>query len=350
MQCHEIRERISQMLDNELSAEENALVTEHVASCPECMNVFQAFHAVSVAMEDTVEVPDGFTAQVMSRIHAAEAAPAKKRKPRILQFAAMAACFAVVLLAGSTLADSLGLPYPHFEQDTAYSQSLQDDGTAAVSPDPMPNRSKDAPKLFDMLQHRMDRVDGQQQADDGAGNDVATATMPLLMTDSVNGNEKLSDAQDVPLPTPTPMPDHEASTDAAGNSLDAAAPTLEELLAPAEPAEPVDLALLAEECDFTVTIPLPPEEAVLYADNDGNFPTERTLEVWLVGDRVVCHDLLTDSYYVAAGTPEEALPLLEEAAKQLTDSLETDGESDSNNGADNTDSVDTTEEDGDAAA
>ena len=79
MNCNEIRELISSMLDHELCAEDSAVVTEHLAECPECMRVFEAFHAISVSLEELEDVPDGFTEAVMHKINTP--VPVKKRKP-----------------------------------------------------------------------------------------------------------------------------------------------------------------------------------------------------------------------------------------------------------------------------
>ena len=52
MNCNEIRELISCMLDHELNAEDSAVVAEHLADCPECMRAFEAFHTISLSLEE----------------------------------------------------------------------------------------------------------------------------------------------------------------------------------------------------------------------------------------------------------------------------------------------------------
>lgn len=41
--CEKCREMISCLLDGELSQAEQSLVREHIASCPECRSVYDAF-------------------------------------------------------------------------------------------------------------------------------------------------------------------------------------------------------------------------------------------------------------------------------------------------------------------
>ena len=52
MCCDEIREKISTMADGELSESDRAQVMEHLAACPECLAVYDAFSALSEVISD----------------------------------------------------------------------------------------------------------------------------------------------------------------------------------------------------------------------------------------------------------------------------------------------------------
>ncbi|MBR4078358.1 MAG: zf-HC2 domain-containing protein, partial [Oscillospiraceae bacterium] len=110
MNCNEIREKISCMLDGQLSAEDSAIVAEHLAECPECMRAFEAFHAISIAMEELEDVPAGFTEDVMTRIRKSNTTPTPKKRPmsifRTAGMVAAAACAALVLMAGTKFANT----------------------------------------------------------------------------------------------------------------------------------------------------------------------------------------------------------------------------------------------------
>lgn len=101
MSCEEIREMISAMTDNELSEDDRALLMEHLAACPECMKVYEAFASVSEMLSDLEEVPEGFTDSVMQKLRAKSQAP--KRKISFLRVAGLAACLALILFSGRNL-------------------------------------------------------------------------------------------------------------------------------------------------------------------------------------------------------------------------------------------------------
>ena len=131
MNCNEIRELISSMLDHELSAEDSAVVTEHLADCPECMRVFEAFHAISVSLEELDDVPEGFTEAVMHKINTP--APVKKRRPGYLRIAGLAACLALVIFTGSQFVTS-----HHHSDDRNIQDTAQYARVAHQTPVPTP--------------------------------------------------------------------------------------------------------------------------------------------------------------------------------------------------------------------
>ena len=56
-QCAAMQELISRLLDEDLNAAEQAALAEHLAVCPECKALYEAFSAVSGALEEQQEEP-----------------------------------------------------------------------------------------------------------------------------------------------------------------------------------------------------------------------------------------------------------------------------------------------------
>lgn len=278
MHCNEIRELISCMLDNELSAEESALVTEHVAGCPECMRVFEAFHAVSVTFEEMEEVPAGFTADVMERIHAA-AAP-KKRNPRILRYVAMAACCALVLMVGSGFASVYGGGTSQRSNDTAQhtenpTQYAVKHNGATTNNDSKETEDSSLISGLTVDDHAVNDDSDVMQADPASGEESGSVS-------AVYADEPLDSGMtttDSPAATPVPQPVEQSAAD---------------LLTPAEEAEP---GLYDDPADYTVVL----------TTEDG----EVEVSVWIREGKVYCMDTFANTAWFAVGTPEQLIELLE---------------------------------------
>lgn len=103
--CEEFAALLDPYIDNELSPEETARVREHLRTCDGCRAYVQAALLMRDALpeaEDAV-VPEGFAEGVMAAIRA-DAAPRKRPRSRWQRtLLPLAACFAVVVLAVSTL-------------------------------------------------------------------------------------------------------------------------------------------------------------------------------------------------------------------------------------------------------
>ena len=94
--CAEYQELISAMLDGELTAEETAEVEAHIASCPECAAMYEAFAAVS-GME-AAEVPDTLHEAVMTKVTAAQKAfKTQNNLVRLRPILTTAACLVVIV-------------------------------------------------------------------------------------------------------------------------------------------------------------------------------------------------------------------------------------------------------------
>lgn len=98
--CENYALLLDQFLDGELSKEDEALVREHLVSCPACAAYVADAMAIRAAFEDLdeIEVPEGLSDGVMAVIRA-HAAPRKKNHRWMKAAASLAACAAIVFAA-----------------------------------------------------------------------------------------------------------------------------------------------------------------------------------------------------------------------------------------------------------
>lgn len=98
--CENYALLLDQFLDGELSKEDEALVREHLVSCPACAAYVADAMAIRAAFEDLdeLEVPEGLSDGVMAVIRA-HAAPRKKNHRWMKAAASLAACAAIVFAA-----------------------------------------------------------------------------------------------------------------------------------------------------------------------------------------------------------------------------------------------------------
>ena len=91
--CQQWQEMISCMIDGELDETELEELKAHIADCPECMALFEAFSSVSKELSTLEEPPESVAPRVMDAIRV------KKKSPwvRILP---LAACLAVAIFFG----------------------------------------------------------------------------------------------------------------------------------------------------------------------------------------------------------------------------------------------------------
>lgn len=251
MTCEEIREKISVMADQELSDEECALVTEHLAACPECMMVYEAFASLSDALSELDDLPEGFSQSVMHKVRARARVPKLKRG--LFRAAGLAACFALVLFTGRTA----GL-FP-----------AQNENDAAV--------------------RSVSTVD-EVQADNGA---TPFSAAKELAEDADASLMEYSYAAITPGSGQSPV------SSAMYSQEDAAAPDLlREQLAVSAAAE---YGLFSPPADYTVTF--------YNTDKDSD---DLDLSIWLDGDRLYCQDELTQTAYYAVCSAEDFLSTIGE--------------------------------------
>lgn len=70
--CQQVVERMGDYLDRELSAEEVALVKEHLEACWECKNAFRwedsVLRLVKSKCESTTDMPEGLEDEILGSI------------------------------------------------------------------------------------------------------------------------------------------------------------------------------------------------------------------------------------------------------------------------------------------
>ena len=96
--CEKCREMISCLLDDELDDADRSLVREHIAHCPECRSVYDAFCTISEQMREPEPLPEGLHEKIMSGI---SAKPKKKTGVIWIKYLSAAACIALVIFAGA---------------------------------------------------------------------------------------------------------------------------------------------------------------------------------------------------------------------------------------------------------
>jgi hypothetical protein len=99
--CAFMQEMISRMLDEELNPEEQAALAEHLAVCPECRTMYQAFAAVSDTLRgDLAEPPEALRENVMAELRREQIRKRNLRPWRAVLSAAAVAALALGLRYG----------------------------------------------------------------------------------------------------------------------------------------------------------------------------------------------------------------------------------------------------------
>ncbi len=94
--CEKYQIMISQYIDGELSAEQEAELRTHVSSCPDCADVFRAFSGVSSVFDrEIIEAPEELVSGVMFKIRM-QNEKKKKRGGGVWKALTAAACIALV--------------------------------------------------------------------------------------------------------------------------------------------------------------------------------------------------------------------------------------------------------------
>lgn len=103
-ECEKFEDLISAYIDGEVTSEERDELMAHIENCPHCAELLAIYTDISLIASEDVEPPEELLAGVMAEVHkinAKNAAPAKKAKVIYLRWAAIAACAALVIFAGT---------------------------------------------------------------------------------------------------------------------------------------------------------------------------------------------------------------------------------------------------------
>lgn len=273
MNCNEVQTLISAMLDNELSEEERASVQAHIAACPDCKRMYDAFAALSDSLQDLEAPPADFTETVMRSVRAAAKPPVRKRR-WIQGFAAMAACLALILFAGRSLI------LPAAKGERADSTDVNN-AVAPMQATADTNGSDDNGEL-------------QLLSFDSAT--IYQNSLPVPGTEGMSaaefsgaGNTDAQEAPDLDSPEITEKSvNYSVSNTVPPASLDA-------ILTVSIPA---DYGAYDRLSDYTV---------VLTAGEE-----TYTVNIWIDGERLYCEDDASGAAYYAEGTPAQLLTLMEE--------------------------------------
>ncbi|MBR5113677.1 MAG: zf-HC2 domain-containing protein [Oscillospiraceae bacterium] len=87
---------VSAVIDGEATDAERAELAEHIAECPECAALLEAYSAVGAELADEVEPPESLASGVMFRVKNEK----KKRRFAFGRFTAIAAAAIVIIFAG----------------------------------------------------------------------------------------------------------------------------------------------------------------------------------------------------------------------------------------------------------
>jgi anti-sigma factor RsiW len=110
MECSQVKKRLSAFLDNEVTAEENSKISEHLKSCIKCSKELEALSQVSdfINVMDEVEVSPYFMVRLKQRIRGESSKgfiglPFFESIKRIAVPVGIAALFIISILGGNRL-------------------------------------------------------------------------------------------------------------------------------------------------------------------------------------------------------------------------------------------------------
>lgn len=141
--CEYYEELIGAALDGEITAEEDKELRAHLESCEACRSFYEAMQAISGTDDALGDVPENFTANVMTRVHEAAAPaekPAKKKasiQRLVTRYGALAAAVAVAIWAGVTFSGTFaakGASSTAREESEIAMYSAEEDSAEAETP------------------------------------------------------------------------------------------------------------------------------------------------------------------------------------------------------------------------
>lgn len=304
--CEEYWEMISAAVDGELTETELSELHAHMASCPDCKSMYDAFLGISDTMTgDLAEPPAELLSGVMLKIQSNQAVNGKKkRRFSVGRIAAMAACLAVIVLGVSQL-DLFHGGDADYNNIAPYMRSAADDAAPADAPscDGADMEGASAPQAPEPAADQNVNEFTGDAANKVTGSDAGENTSAVAGTSQ---NDAL----------PTSMPNMVFSVPAAEKQFAGiAAVTLyaaEDLAAPLGTATDettlmeIKTLLTAEEV-YSGTDPVEIEASYLLDVADVGGSTT-TLRLWTLGDALWYTE--GGNRFLASGTLEQLLALL----------------------------------------
>jgi anti-sigma factor RsiW len=133
MNCRQIRKKLTAFQDRELNADERALVSMHLLSCPSCRSVYADMEEVWQSLKgiDEIEPSPGFYRHLYWKIHTPATDHQRQWFPWFLRlFPANVFTLALLLIGlvlGAFLGDAIVTEGPwSIKNQTRYSQTLRD--------------------------------------------------------------------------------------------------------------------------------------------------------------------------------------------------------------------------------
>ncbi len=101
--CGKYYEMISQLIDGELSAQQESELRTHMGNCPDCAKVYEAFSGISQGMNLEIRTaPAGFASGVMSKINEEQKSNRRKKQSPWRTILPVAACLALVFVVSQS--------------------------------------------------------------------------------------------------------------------------------------------------------------------------------------------------------------------------------------------------------
>lgn len=166
--CEEYMPALSAFADGELNEAEKSALLAHLEQCEACREALSELMLLHAMFEDLPELdaPDGFAERVLARIH--EDAPIAKKKPRRRALRTLAACAALVLIAGAVWVMP-GVNLLGATSDSSTPESADTNGAAQQENSSTENDYGDE-DIYDVLWSDSVQYDGSSY-----GNELSTA-------------------------------------------------------------------------------------------------------------------------------------------------------------------------------
>lgn len=306
--CEKYSELIGCLLDGELAEPQKTELEAHIALCPDCRRLYEAFALVSSALSEEKEPPESLREDVMSALREeyVPEAHAKKRGLGWGRLAALAACFALVIFAASKTGvfDRAGSASPPkaLSEPNGDLENAQDE------------RAFMSVQLFsDAPPDNTENVSG---GIDDYTDKTAPTSAPTPAPEPTPGSaEKLPGEGDSNEIFISAQPPDDTRQNSGVSLMEVAAVTLYSGEAEAEDgAEREPLVIFADEesillimemlefselADETLEVGGPP---LFVADVSCRDPERSySLSIWIIDGRLCCMSSLDDALYVAAG-------------------------------------------------